>query len=177
MKLHNVKIPRGTYIGLDMASKTGYAVVVSDGTTAKLVAYGSIKVPFAIPEYERCAFVEAGLNPILRDWITPEQMVGRKATIVIENCFLKHNPKTFKVLSQLGAWMARSIIGQYKKSTIIHLIYPTESRKLAGVKGRLSKEGLVNFVNNLLGKKVFEEVHNNITDAVILAIAGGNVKC
>jgi len=175
----NKKLFPGTYIGLDLASKTGWAIL-RVGDSVDLIDYGSISLPSKMVTLDKLGYTTNILKDILSKYIKGVVNVY----ITIENCYLgkwysrgkhKWNPLTFKFLAWLEGYTMCMIKYTYTNpSPKIIILYPSQSRKLVGVKGTASKKEIVNIVNTkLLKKNLFKQIHNNICDAIILALAGG----
>jgi len=170
----NKPIKKGTLIGLDLASKSGYAIIKSSNKKVSLVSYGSININRHSNELLRLHNTATLLVRTINPFIT-----SKNTLITIENCYLgKWNPRTYGFLSRLSGYIIPSIINAYREILTINnfkLLYPSTSKKLVGLKGNANKQDSVNYVNNIINNKRFEFklIHNNICDAIILALAGG----
>jgi len=170
----NKPIKKGTLIGLDLASKSGYAVIKSSNKKVSLVSYGSINIDRHSNELLRLHNTASLLVRTINPFIT-----SKNTLITIENCYLgKWNPRTYGFLSRLSGYIIPSIINAYRGILTINnfkLLYPSTSKKLVGLKGNANKQDSVNYVNNIINNKrlEFKLIHNNICDAIILALAGG----
>ena len=169
---NNKKLYQGTLVGLDLATKSGYAIIKVDASKVNLVGYGSIKIPRHSNDILRLETTANTITNIIKSYLCQGTSI-----ITIEDCFLaKWNPRTFGFLSRLSGYVASSIYNEFRNCIPLHhikLIPPSTAKKLVGLKGNCSKEETIKFVNSLLKRHLFREIHNNITDAIVLALAGG----
>ena len=173
----NKPLREGTLIGLDLATKSGYAVINVTPKTIQLVSYGSLKIERHPNEIVRLQNTADYICKILYPYIADDKL----NLVTIENCFLaKWNPRTFGFLSRLSGYVTSSIYHSFRDSTgekvkrgDIKLIPPGTAKKVVGLKGNCNKIEVVKFVNEILKEELFQEVHNNIADAIMLALAGG----
>lgn len=159
----------GNYLGLDLATKCGWAYVTSDGTKTYLVDYGSIALSKKMVKLGKVVTMGNMLEPVIKKYAS-------QSTVVIENCYLGPNAGTYAYLNSLQGCVAHIINGYTPK--IPKLIYPSSARKRVGInthnlQSYKLKALLVEEVNKMLRQPLFKQVHDNIADAIILAIAGG----
>lgn len=166
------KVTGNILIGLDLASKSGYAIVENTQKGLDLVNYGSILIDKNTDEVIRLQNSASALLKCISPYI------NNKVLITIENCYLgKWNPRTYGFLSRLSGYILSSIMLTHKlKTSNFVLLYPSEAKKLVGLKGTSDKQETVNFINNMVKGIKFELIHNNICDAILLALAGGVYK-
>ena len=178
MKVYLPKHKDGIFIGLDLATKSGWAIIKSNGKGLDLIDYGSIAMPSGISEIGKLTHLGSTLENILDGYFTQYNRTNIKGsehldvTIIIEDCFLgKCNPKTFKTLSRMEGYIIKLVESRY--SPDVRLVYPSFCRKLMGLNGNCKKEVVIDFINKSLKKdKLFKMAHNNITDAILLALVG-----
>lgn len=171
---NKLKRKDGLYIGIDAATKTGWAVIHIGKGNVNLLDYGSVSLERNIPELKKFEIFENTLSmQILKYFKYPN------VTVVIEDCFLgKWNPKTFKLLARLEGYLIHWI-KTIKKDANIVLIPAVTARKVLGAKkirGKEKKKILTKFVNALLKKQYFSEKHHDICDAIMLALAAAVLK-
>ena len=168
--LVNKKVEDGRYIGLDLASKSGWSIVDVFKGSITLVDYGSISFPKGSDELLKLHYLDKFLSPVLDKYI-----IRKDVTVIIEDCFLgKWNPKVFKLLARLEGYMLYRIRHMYPQFKPAVLIYnASHARKKVGLKGTAKKEEIVNEVNKMVKQNLFSLTHNDITDSIILAISGG----
>jgi len=170
MKIYFDNIKLGWYVGLDLASKSGFAVVHVTKKGVELVNYTSVSIPTGIPELEKLHFIDCALDSFLKG---TKKIPLDTAIYTIEDCFLgKWNPKTFKLLARLEGYIIHSLLMSTHGENI-KLIYPSQARKMVGLAGNAKKDMVVDFVNTLTNTTLFKPVHHNIADAIVLALAGG----
>ena len=171
MKIYlNKPLKKGTYIGLDLATRSGYAVLRSDSKKIEVVEYGLVCPKSSIKDHiAKLVDIEEKIKRII------DKYKKEKLIITMEDCYYKGNAQTIKVLARIEGFILHSLLLNYgSPENKIYIIYPSTAKRLAGGKGNFSKRETVSYVNKLLKKKIFVEKDHDRTDAIILAIAGAN---
>jgi Holliday junction resolvasome RuvABC endonuclease subunit len=164
-----IKIKRNVKaIGLDTATKTGYAVIETDDTEAK-IDVGFINAESKVTTTKYNMFVE-----MFDKLIQPDQIV------IIEDTFLKYffigkkklaNVNGLKTLTRIG--MIAYTIAIQKKCKQPVFINACSARSKLNMNGKAKKEELVRIINTALRIQL---TNNDEVDALILAINGVKVK-
>lgn len=147
---------RTKVLGLDTASKTGYAILE---TTDK---YMTIDVGIIAVKSKDMYFKYDRIIDYLKKLIN-----DNKYRIIIEDTFFSRNAKTLKMLTRIGAF--GYLLAKEIGCKNIRFIMASLARKTVGFKGNAKKIELVDKVNKLLGTEL--KTHD-ITDAIILALNG-----
>lgn len=156
-----------TSLGLDTASKCGWAIVQTTNNDAIInVGYIEIKTTDRVQKF--IAFIKEFLILIKKDY-----------RVIIEDTFLKKyqvrikgkwiwmaNVKMFSLLCRIG--MIAFVIS-YLNGAFPEFIAPTSARANLKLKGNASKEDLVRVVNGIIGTNL---TNNDEIDALILAFCG-----
>jgi Holliday junction resolvasome RuvABC endonuclease subunit len=168
MKIYLPNVDKGIYIGLDLASKSGWAVVKSDKKGVCLIDYGMISLPQGMDEVNKLGYIEKLFIPIFDKYLKNAKL---NTLAIIEDCFLKQNPKTLIKLARLEGFILNTV----SKYSNAYIVYPSHARKLINFRQKGKKELVVAYVNKLLRKNLFTLEHHDITDAIVLALAGGRL--
>lgn len=85
-------------LGIDPGlQKTGWGIILSEGNTLKLIAYGLIKPKISDPLARRLAQIDQKLTKIIQDF--------KPQTVAVEETFVNRNPAT-----SLKLGMARGVV-------------------------------------------------------------------
>lgn len=166
------KLKSGLYIGLDLALRSGYAII-DVNKTIQLIGYGLISTN---KQDEITKLIDISTKIDLKTSKIVEKYLkqNKNVTFVLEDCFLKFNPNVLKKLARLEGFILHGLINKYKHPKVsFKIIAPSTAKHLAGGKGNFSKRETVTYINKLLKKRVFEEKDHDRADAIILALAGG----
>lgn len=147
-------------LGLDISSTCTGVSVVNDGYL-DINTLDTIVPSDKFSLGQKLVFFEKHIKKLLKKY-NPD-------IVVIEDIFKGPNAKTFKTLAMFRGIIFKVVFEKMKIDP--KSIMPTEARKLVGAKG-VKKEDGFQFVINKYGLKEFVfEKHNDITDAVVLALA------
>ena len=152
-------------LGLDVSSvSTGYCII-NNGKLYKNTL-GTIN-PNSKDNYgKRLSHFAEELTKLLQKY-KPDK-------VVMEDIFRGPNIKTFKTLAMFRGVCFFIVFREIGKDPIS--IMPTEARKLVGVEG-ITKEDGFNFVKNkYLFSEYKYEKQNDITDAIVLGLAGYEIE-
>ena len=90
--------------------------------------------------------------------------------VVVEDIFKGPNAKTFKTLAMFRGIAFKTVFEKLQKEP--RSIMPTEARKLVGAGGVKKEDGFA-FATQKYNLKDYKfETHNDITDSIVLALAG-----
>jgi len=149
--LRNTKV-----LGLDTASKTGYAILTTNGKTLK-INVGFIDVKSSDIYYKYDEIIKYFRKLIDNSY----------NSIIVEDTFYSFNAWTFKMLTRIGSFAY--VIAKENECKDIRLITASHARKEIGLKGNAKKPELVLEINRILELEIKT---NDITDAIILALNG-----
>jgi len=85
MKLYSVKLPAGTYIGLDLATKSGFAVIQSDGVNVELVDYSSLSLPKSTTT-SRLVFTGRAVRALMEKPLSSKVYYNKSTCIYRSSC-------------------------------------------------------------------------------------------
>lgn len=162
-KVFGIKIKRNVVsIGLDTASKTGYAIAQTTDTSVKItIGFINIDVSKISDKEERD---EIRYNTIYK---TLKQLLKKEYITVIEQVYFGNNVHTLIILSRIGAiaWTLAKEIG----CTNIIWKSAVQARKILGLKSNVKKL----LVQQEFKEKIKINIDNeDIIDAIILALNG-----
>ena len=148
-------------LGLDVSSSsTGYCII-NNGRLVKSTL-GTINPNSKDPYGKRLQFFAEELIGLLKKY-KPDKGV-------MEDIFKGPNDKTFKILAMFRGVCFLKVFEEIGNDPIC--VMPTEARKLVGVNG-IAKEDGFEFVKNKYAFSDYKfDTHNDITDAIVLGLAG-----
>lgn len=156
--LKNIKWTQMNILGIDPGSRNcGYAVILSEGRTLKLLEAGFIKIKERDLQSQILEFVE-GIDLVLQ--------THKIDSVAIEDIFFAYNPKTVLKLAQMRGAISLKIlqeIGNFYEYTPLQI-----TKSLTG-KAKATKAQVSFMVKRLLGIKG-EIKPLDITDAIAVAI-------
>ncbi len=156
--LKNIKWTQMNILGIDPGSRNcGYAVILSEGRTLKLLEAGFIKIKERDLQSQILEFVE-GIDLVLQ--------THKIDSVAIEDIFFAYNPKTVLKLAQMRGAISLKIlqeIGNFYEYT------PLQIKKSLTGKAKATKAQVSFMVKRLLGIKG-EIKPLDITDAIAVAI-------
>jgi len=164
MKISNKKIekvfniiikPNIRCIGIDCASRTGWATIVSDKKSCEL-DYGFFDIDTTDLYYKYDTMIEFFRNLIEK---------FQPNVIIIEDTFLRFNVNVLKKLSRFG--MIPYVLSKGQSNRIF--ISPSESRKRLGLPSNKKKVEVHEAFKAKLNLGIKDE---DIVDAIILSICG-----
>ena len=143
-------------LGVDTATRSGWCRIVTTKTHVTFT-YGFIDVE------------AKDANHKYRQMIDLFQMLINDVTkVVIEDTFLRFNPKVFKILSRMGGFVYA--ISHLKGITDVSYITPSESRSYLGFTSKAKKEVIhKEFHAKLPQLKITDP---DIVDSIIVAMSG-----
>lgn len=167
-------------LGLDIATKTGVAIVKTDPKKTKIIS-NIIRIP-SIPrkiknemekseKYEQAMY---NLVNIVRDFKKRLNVPSKKSLLVIEQSYLGINPETYGYLRCIQGIYYSELFDFFPTKKIW---LATTARKIVGFRSRLPrksttyqrKKEIMKWVSNIIEKPVKDD---NCADALILAFAG-----
>lgn len=157
-------------VGFDVAGhSTGIALIKTTDTYLILVRTHKFVIPKKIQELD-------AIDLFLEQLDTFKNEISRQYKLdetIIENCFMKFNVITLKMLARCGILVYDRFRGISKRS---QLIMPLQARSKVNfkksdkkVKGTKLKKEIIAYINNLLE---IELEDNDIADSIILALVG-----
>lgn len=156
--LKNIKWTQMNILGIDPGSRNcGYAVILSEGRTLKLLEAGFIKIKERDLQSQILEFVE-GIDLVFQ--------THKIDSVAIEDIFFAYNPKTVLKLAQMRGAISLKIlqeIGNFYEYT------PLQIKKSLTGKAKATKAQVSFMVKRLLGIKG-EIKPLDITDAIAVAI-------
>lgn len=167
----NLSLAKNTLgLGLDVATKTGWGVIVTDnkGQIVK-INYGTISVAKQTTLQNRIYYLTLSVSNLVVS--LKKRYKNKRIKITVEDCFLKCNPTTLKVLACLEGAVISTLLNLGVPTEDITFIYPSTSRKNVGIKGTLKKKAVLPFVNDLLNLDL-EKKYHDVADGLVLALNG-----
>jgi Holliday junction resolvasome RuvABC endonuclease subunit len=151
-------------LGLDISSScTGYCIV-EDGYLL-IDTIGTIKPNAKDCMGKKLVFFEKEIKKLLKKY--------KPNHVIIEDIFKGPNAKTFKVLSMCRGVIFKVIFEKLNQEPVS--VMPTEARKIVGVNGITKEDGFEFVINKYKFKNYKFLTHNDITDSIILALAGYSI--
>lgn len=147
----NIKV-----LGLDVASKTGFAKIYVDQKNIS-IEYGSIDVK-TTDIYEK-------MNRYIEEFL---RLIDNSFLTIIEDCFVGINPKGSLQLAKLEG-VAYTICRTVLPDKQPRFIQPLAARKLIGVPGKGKKYDVAIWLKKNLNLSITDE---DAADAIVLAICG-----
>jgi len=155
-KLNKKILPYKQILGLDIATRTGWATVKT--TNQKLILdYGFLEAKTQDPY--------AKLNQYVEYFNT---LINHNDEIIIEDCFFGINVVTLKLLARLEG-IAYCVAQEKGCKKQPRLINASSARKIIGAKGNAKKPEVAQWIEDTLNIKLKD---NDAADAIILAFNG-----
>ena len=147
-------IPNISCLGVDTASRTGWANATTETDTVK-IEYGFVDIDSKDKYYKYNKIIEFFAN------------FPRTDKVIVEETFYGRNVKTFQMLSRLGGFIYA--IAHLKKLPHKEFLLATTARKILGFCGNAKKEIIQDEFRKRLELTITD---NDIIDAIILALIG-----
>lgn len=129
-----------TILGIDPGlTVTGYGVVIADGSSLTVGAFGAIRPPRAAPLPERLLRIHEGLLDIITD--------HRPAEVAIEDFIVGHT----RAAVAIGEARAAAALAAARSGLPVSLYKPAEVKQFVTSYGRGTKDQVALMVQSLLG--------------------------
>ena len=162
-KLFDCKILKNIVsLGLDTASKTGYAIATTDNKEVKIsTGFINVDVKGITDKYIRNRMRYEAV------YFNLKNLIKQEYRIVIEDVFFGRNVNTLIVLSRIGAiaW----VLAKEKECKVIEWLSAVQARKKLGLPCNKKKPVIVAAMNDLMKTNI---TNDDIIDAVVLSICG-----
>ena len=149
----------GSAIGIDTASRTGWALVK---TTQNLIffSYGVVDIQSKDRLFKYNKFIEF-FEALFYNW------ANTKTTVVIEDTFFRHNPHMYAMISRFGAivYTIAHLFG-YKNKIFIRA---NSARAKIGLTGNAKKTQIQKQLKEKLNLDIEDK---DVLDAIVLALCG-----